>query len=52
MTRCGKPGYTPMLYEIISTWRPYVDGRRTLPEAATSLIEALRSQGNFDFPIR
>ncbi|MEA2602217.1 MAG: hypothetical protein QOF89_3209 [Acidobacteriota bacterium] len=51
----GKPGYTPMLYEIFdrgawanyrkaleTTWRPYVDGKRTLPEAAASLIEALR----------
>lgn len=51
----GKPGYTPMLYAIFdrgtwagyrkaleSAWRPYVDGERTLAEAATNLIEALR----------
>jgi hypothetical protein len=50
----GKPGYTPMLYAIFdrgawgdyrqaleNTWRPYVDGERTLPEAAASLVEAL-----------
>ena len=59
MDEGGKPGYTPMLYEIFdrggtwgdyrealeSTWRPYVDGQRTLSEAATSLIETLRGQG-------
>jgi hypothetical protein len=51
----GKPGYTPMLYALFdrgvwvgyrkaleSSWRPYVDGERTLSEAAASLIEALR----------
>jgi hypothetical protein len=51
----GKPGYTPMVYGIFdrggwveyrkaleSTWRPYVYGERTLPEAAARLIEALR----------
>jgi hypothetical protein len=51
----GKPGYTPMLYGIFergpwvgyrkaleSTWRPRVDGRGTLSEAAASLIETLR----------
>lgn len=49
----GQPGYTPMLYEIFdrgwsgyrkpleTAWRPYVDGSRTLPEAAASLIKAL-----------
>lgn len=50
----GKPGYTPMVYGIFdrgtwdgyrkpleSTWRPYLDGKRALPEAAGSLIEAL-----------
>jgi hypothetical protein len=53
----GKSGYTPMVYGIFdrgtwsgyrkaleSTWRPYIDGKRTLSEAAASLIEALRSQ--------
>lgn len=47
--------YTPMLYEIFdrgtwsnyrkpleSAWRPYLDGKRALSEAAASLIEALR----------
>ena len=52
----GKPGYTPMLYVIFDrskswasyrkalerAWRPYVDGERTLAEAAAALIEALR----------
>jgi len=51
----GKPGYTPMVYGIFdrgtwvgyrkaleSGWRPYIDGERALPEAAASLIEALR----------
>ena len=50
----GKPAYTPMLYEIFergwsgyrkpleTAWRPYVDGKRTLSEAAASLIEALK----------
>jgi hypothetical protein len=51
----GKSGYTPMLYGIFdrgtwsgyrkaleSTWRPYVDGERTLTEASASLIETLR----------
>ena len=49
------PGYTPMLYEIFGrgtwvayrpalerSWRPYVDGRQSLAEAAAGLIEALR----------
>ena len=47
--------YTPMVYEIFdrgtwdeyrqaleSIWRPYLDGKRPLPEAAADLIEALR----------
>ena len=51
----GESGYTPMLYGIFdrgtwvgyrdaleSSWRPYVAGQRTLPEAATSLIGAVR----------
>jgi hypothetical protein len=51
----GKPGYTPMLYEIFkrgswvdyrepleSAWRPYIAGDRTLAEASANLIEALR----------
>jgi hypothetical protein len=51
----GGPTYTPMLYEIFergtwtdtrgpleAAWRPYVEGKRTLPEAAADLIEALR----------
>jgi hypothetical protein len=51
----GQPGYTPMLYEIFgrggwveyrealeSNWRPYVEGKRSLAEAAASLIAALR----------
>src|SRR6266705_3836243 len=55
----GKPGYTPMLYGIFdrgawggyrkpleSTWRPYVDGERSLSEAAASLIEALRTDAS------
>lgn len=53
----GKPGYTPMVYEMFdrgiwsdyrkpleSTWRPYIDGKRALSAAAASLIEALRKQ--------
>lgn len=51
----GPSGYTPMLYEIFgrgswveyrqaleSSWRPYIDGKRSLAEAAASLIAALR----------
>ncbi len=51
----GPAGYTPMLYEIFARpawvnyreplekeWKPYVDGKRTLDEAASGLIEALR----------
>jgi hypothetical protein len=51
----GKPGYTPMVYQIFdrgawvgyrkaleSAWRPYVDGERSLSEAAASLIDVLR----------
>jgi hypothetical protein len=47
-----KPGYTPMLYAIFDrgtwggyrkaledTWRPYLDGERTLSEAAARLVE-------------
>ena len=54
----GNPGYTPMVYAIMergswgryrkaldSAWRPYLDGKRDLSEAATSLIEALRKPG-------
>jgi hypothetical protein len=54
----GKPGYTPMLYGVFergtwgdyrkaleSAWRPYVDGERTLSDAAASLVEALRTPG-------
>ena len=50
--------YTPMVYKIFdrgtwdeyrqaleSTWRPYLDGKRDLSEAAASLIEALRKPG-------
>lgn len=52
----GPVGYTPMLYEIFgrgswveyrpaleSSWRPYVDGRQSLAEAAAGLITALRN---------
>jgi hypothetical protein len=52
----GHPGYTPMVYGIFDRgswaayrqplerdWRPYVDGRRTLPDAAAALIEAIRT---------
>lgn len=55
LEEAGKPAYTPILYEIFdrggswtdyrapleSAWRPYVDGKRTLAEAAASLIGAL-----------
>jgi hypothetical protein len=49
----SKPAYTPLVYEIFdrgwggyrkpleTAWRPYVDGGRTLSEAAASLIGAL-----------
>jgi hypothetical protein len=50
--------YTPMVYEIFdrgtwgeyrqtleSTWRPYLDGKRALSEAAARLVEALRKPG-------
>jgi hypothetical protein len=55
----GPSGYTPMLYEIFgrgswveyrealeSHWRPYVEGKQTLAEAAAGLIAALRKQGS------
>src|SRR5262249_49297093 len=51
----GTKDYTPMLYGIFdqgtwgeyrqpleSAWRPYVDGERSLSDAAAALIEALR----------
>jgi len=51
----GQSSYTPMLYEIFgrgtwvkyrqaleTSWHPYVDGERSLAEAAGSLIAALR----------
>lgn len=53
----GKPGYKPMLYGIFdrgvwgeyrsaleSTWKPYVDGTKTLDEASAALIAALQKQ--------
>jgi hypothetical protein len=53
--QAGEPGYTPMLVEIFSrskawaryrealesTWPAYLDGKRTLSEAAGDLIQAL-----------
>jgi hypothetical protein len=51
----GRPGYEPMLYGIFgrggwveyrealeTQWRPYVEGKRDLPDAAACLIDALR----------
>ncbi|MBL8115618.1 MAG: hypothetical protein JNK60_22240 [Acidobacteria bacterium] len=51
----GKPAYEPMLHGIFargdwvgyrsaleSEWRPYVEGKKTLDEAAAGLIESLR----------
>jgi hypothetical protein len=53
----GTPGYKPALYEIFdrgtwvdyrraleSAWRPYVEGKRTLAESASSLIAELRAE--------
>lgn len=53
----GQPAYTPMLYGIFdrggwvgyraaleSAWRPYVDGRRDLSQAAAGLVKALASE--------
>jgi len=53
----GKPGYKPVLYQIFdrgtwgdyrkaleTAWRPYVDGKRTLSESASSLIAELRTE--------
>ena len=51
----GSPGYEPVVYEIMernprwrsyrkaleSAWRPYMDGTRTLSEAAAELIRML-----------
>jgi len=52
----GERGYTPMLYAMYDrgtwgnyraslerSWRPYLDGQRTLHEASTGLIETLRN---------
>ncbi len=54
----GKPGYTPMVYGIFErgawneyrkaledTWPAYLDGDRTLSEAAAALIQAVRGPG-------
>jgi len=51
----GPSGYTPMVYEIFGrgtwveyrqalerAWRPYIDGKRSLAEAAVGLTAALR----------
>jgi len=53
----GKPGYKPMLYGIYdrgtwidyrsaleSAWTPYIEGKRTLAEAAAALIGELQKQ--------
>lgn len=53
----GERGYRPMVYGIYdrgtwvefrepidTAWRPYVDGKRTLAEAAASLIDTLRKR--------
>jgi hypothetical protein len=53
----GKSGYIPMVYGIFArgtwvgyrnaletTWLPYIDGKRTLSEAAGNLIKVLRSR--------
>src|SRR5260221_3944334 len=55
LDEAGKPGYTPMVFAIFdrgawpgyrkpieSAFRPYLDGTRTLPEAAAGLVEELR----------
>ena len=52
----GEKGYTPMVYAMFDrgtwgsyrsalerSWRPYLDGQRTLHEASTGLIETLKS---------
>ncbi len=51
----SEPGYTPMLYELYERgnwteyralieqhWLPYIDGKRSLAEAASSLVTGLR----------
>ena len=56
LAEAGQAGYTPMLYGIFArdgwteyrsaletAWRPYVDGKANLPEAATNLIGAIRT---------
>jgi hypothetical protein len=56
LDRRGPPGYVPMLYEIFdrgswteyrraleSQWRPYIDGKLSLDEAAAGLIAAIKS---------
>jgi hypothetical protein len=53
----GPPAYTPMLFEIFdrgtwgeyrkpleTAWRPYIKGEKSLSDAATGLIEMLRTQ--------
>jgi hypothetical protein len=56
LEEAGQPGYATILSEILDrggpwtpyreplerTWRPYIDGERTLAEAAASLMAALR----------
>jgi hypothetical protein len=54
----GQSGYTPMVYEIFgrgswveyrealeNNWRPCIDGKRSLAEAAASFIAAVGRQG-------
>lgn len=53
----GESAYTPMVFGIFgretwaeyrkaleNNWRPYIDGKQSLAEAASSLIQAIRKQ--------
>jgi hypothetical protein len=57
----GTRGYTPLIYEIYgrspwgahrgsieTAWRPYLDGKRTLAEAATVFVAAVRAAARPD----
>ena len=56
LAEAGTPGYTPMIYEIFGrspwgahrtaierSWQPYLEGKRTLSQAAADFVAAVRA---------
>jgi hypothetical protein len=56
LAEAGTTGYTPMIYEIFgrspwgahrasieTAWKPYVEGKRTLPQATAEFAAAIRA---------